>query len=160
MEQAGTEVLSRRVANDPEALRAIFAELGGDAKVALKAAFGWEWLADLPDQEGIELDLAPPRHTKAARVDRDARTVQASLDRRDNLVRLGSIREAVPPRQRRFGESGGGRETDRAGCPRCSSGGKFAILMWLPGRPKPRCPACGGEPLHTVKLAFDPRNPG
>jgi hypothetical protein len=35
----GLEVLSRRVSNEPEALRAIFAELGGEARVALEAAF-------------------------------------------------------------------------------------------------------------------------
>lgn len=47
--------------NDPEALRAIFVELGGEARVALEAAFGWEWLADLLEDEGIELHLAHPR---------------------------------------------------------------------------------------------------
>jgi hypothetical protein len=58
-------VLSRRVADDPEVLRAIFSGLGGDARVALEAAFGWEWLADLLDAEGIGLLLAHRRHTKA-----------------------------------------------------------------------------------------------
>jgi hypothetical protein len=53
----GLELLSRRVSNAPEALRAIFAELGGEARVALEAAFGWEWLADLLEAEGIELHL-------------------------------------------------------------------------------------------------------
>ena len=57
-DEEGLELLSRRVTNDPEALRAIFAQLGGDAKVALEAAFGWEWLADLLEGEGIELHLA------------------------------------------------------------------------------------------------------
>jgi transposase len=74
-DEQGLELLSRRVANDPGALRAIFAELGGEAKVALEAAFGWEWLADLLEGEGIELHLAHPRHTKAiaaARVKTDA----------------------------------------------------------------------------------------
>jgi hypothetical protein len=42
----GLELLSRRVTNDPEALRALFAQLGGEARVALEAGFGWEWLAD------------------------------------------------------------------------------------------------------------------
>jgi transposase len=68
-------LLSRRVTNDPEARGAIFAELGGEAKVALEAAFGWEWLADLLEGEGIELHLAHSRHTKAiaaARVKTDA----------------------------------------------------------------------------------------
>lgn len=65
LDEEGLELLSRRVTNDPEALRALFADLGGDAKVALEAAFGWEWLADLLEGEGIELHLAHPRHTKA-----------------------------------------------------------------------------------------------
>jgi transposase len=74
-DEEGLELLSRRVSNDPQALRAIFAELGGEARVALEAAFGWEWLADLLEAEGIELHLAHPRHTKAiaaARVKTDA----------------------------------------------------------------------------------------
>ena len=74
-DEQGVELLSRRVRNDPEALRALFAELGGEARVALEAAFGWEWLADLLEGEGIELHLAHPRHTKAiaaARVKTDA----------------------------------------------------------------------------------------
>jgi hypothetical protein len=49
-DEEGLELLSRRVPNDPEALRAIFAELGGDARVPLEA-FGWEWLADLLEAE-------------------------------------------------------------------------------------------------------------
>jgi hypothetical protein len=48
LDEAGVELLSRRVANEPEALRAILAELGGELKVALEATYGWEWLADLP----------------------------------------------------------------------------------------------------------------
>ena len=74
-DEEGLELLSRRVTNDPGVLRALLAELGGEAKVALEAAFGWEWLADLLEAEGIELHLAHPRHTKAiaaARVKTDA----------------------------------------------------------------------------------------
>src|ERR671911_2158046 len=56
-DEEGLELLSRRVANDPEALRAIFAEVGEDARVALEAAFGWEWLGALLDGGGNELQL-------------------------------------------------------------------------------------------------------
>jgi hypothetical protein len=69
------ELLSRRVANDPEALGAILAELGGELQVALEATYGWEWLADLLEQEGHELHLSHPLRTKAiaaARVKTDA----------------------------------------------------------------------------------------
>jgi len=47
LDEQGRELLSRRVANDPEALKAILGELGGELKVALEATYGWEWLADL-----------------------------------------------------------------------------------------------------------------
>src|SRR5918995_6553587 len=62
-DEEGLELLSRRVTNDPEALRAIFAELGGDAKVALEAAFGWEWLAGLVAGGGGAAPLPPPPPT-------------------------------------------------------------------------------------------------
>lgn len=62
-DEEGLELLSRRVTNDPEALRAIFAELGEDAKVALEAAFGWEWLADLLEPEGSR-STSPIRGTR------------------------------------------------------------------------------------------------
>src|SRR5213080_3844176 len=75
LDEQGTELLSRRVANEPEALKTILAELGGELKVALEATYGWEWLADLLEQEGCELHLAHPLRTKAiasARVKTDA----------------------------------------------------------------------------------------
>jgi transposase len=75
LDEQGTELLSRRVANDPEALRGILTELGGELKVALEATYGWEWLADLLEAEGHELHLSHPLRTKAiaaARVKTDA----------------------------------------------------------------------------------------
>src|SRR5260370_30578596 len=65
LDEQGTELLSRRVANDPEALKAILAELGGELKVALEATYGWEWLADLLAQEGHAPHLSPPPPTHA-----------------------------------------------------------------------------------------------
>jgi Transposase len=47
LDEQGTELLSRRVANDPEALRAILGELGAELRVALEATYGWEWPTDL-----------------------------------------------------------------------------------------------------------------
>jgi transposase len=104
-DEEGLELLSRRVTNDPEALRAIFAELGGDARVALEAAFGWEWLADLLDAEGIELHLAHPRHTKAiaaARVKTDAVDARTLA----HLLRADLLPEAyvAPPELRQLRE--------------------------------------------------------
>jgi transposase len=100
-DEQGLELLSRRVANDPEVLRAIFAELGGEARVALEAAFGWEWLADLLEAEGIELHLAHPRRTKAiaaARVKTDAVDARTLA----HLLRADLLPEAyVAPRELR-----------------------------------------------------------
>jgi transposase len=100
-DEEGLELLSRRVTNDPEALRALFAELGGEARVALEAAFGWEWLADLLEGEGIELHLAHPRHTKAiaaARVKTDAVDARTLA----HLLRADLLPEAyVAPRELR-----------------------------------------------------------
>ena len=66
--------------------------------MALEAAFGWEWLADLLEGEGIELHLAHPRHTKAiaaARVKTDA--VDARM--LAHLLRADRLPEAyVAPR--------------------------------------------------------------
>src|SRR3954463_2643364 len=75
LDDEGRELLSRRVVNEPEALKAILAELGGELQVALEATYGWEWLADLLEREGHELHLSHPLRTKAiaaARVKTDA----------------------------------------------------------------------------------------
>jgi transposase len=100
-DEQGLELLSRRVTNDPEVLRAIFAELGAEAKVALEAAFGWEWLADLLESEGIDLHLAHPRHTKAiaaARVKTDAVDARTLA----HLLRADLLPEAyIAPRELR-----------------------------------------------------------
>ena len=100
-DEQGLGLLSRRVRNDPGALRAVFAELGGEAKVALEAAFGWEWLAELLEGEGIELHLAHPRHTKAiaaARVKTDAVDARTLA----HLLRADLLPEAyVAPRELR-----------------------------------------------------------
>src|SRR6266536_1459263 len=101
LDEQGTELLSRRVANDPEALKAILAQLGGELKVALEATYGWEWLADLLDREGHELHLAHPLRTKAiaaARVKTDA------IDARTlaHLLRADLLPEAyIAPRELR-----------------------------------------------------------
>ena len=39
LDEGGTELLSRRVANEPQALKAILAELGGELQVALEATY-------------------------------------------------------------------------------------------------------------------------
>ena len=105
LDEEGLELLSRRLSNDPQALRAIFAGLGAEARVALEAAFGWEWLADLLEGEGIELHLAHPRHTKAiaaARVKTDAVDARTLA----HLLRADLLPEAyvAPPEPRELRE--------------------------------------------------------
>src|SRR6266566_1878360 len=101
LDEQGTELLSRRVANDPEALKTILAELGGELKVALEATYGWEWLADLLDREGHELHLSHPLRTKAiaaARVKTDAVDARTLA----HLLRTDLLPEAyVAPRELR-----------------------------------------------------------
>src|SRR5436309_10004254 len=60
LDEQGTELLSRRVANEPEALKAILDELGGELQVALEATYGWKWLAELLESEGHGLHLSHP----------------------------------------------------------------------------------------------------
>ena len=75
LDEAGCELLSRSIANDPGQLLELLGQLGDDPVVALEAAYGWEWLADLLDEQGIPLSLAHPLRTRAiasARVKTDA----------------------------------------------------------------------------------------
>jgi transposase len=101
LDEQGAELLSRRVANDPEALKAILAELGGELKVALEATYGWEWLADLLESEEHELHLSHPLRTKAiaaARVKTDAVDARTLA----HLLRTDLLPEAyVAPRELR-----------------------------------------------------------
>ncbi len=101
LDEQGKELLSRRVANDPEALKAILAGLGGELQVALEATYGWEWLADLLEREGHELHLSHPLRTKAiaaARVKTDAVDARTLA----HLLRTDLLPEAyVAPRELR-----------------------------------------------------------
>jgi transposase len=101
LDERGTELLSRRVANDPQALKAILDELGGELQVALEATYGWEWLADLLEAEGHELHLSHPLRTKAiaaARVKTDAVDARTLA----HLLRTDLLPEAyVAPRELR-----------------------------------------------------------
>lgn len=75
IDEEGTQVLSRRITNDPETFLELLGGLDGETEVALEATYGWEWLADLLEDAGYELHLAHPLRTKAiaaARVKTDA----------------------------------------------------------------------------------------
>ena len=65
LNEQGAELVSRRIGNDPGAFLELLQEIGDDAKIALEATYGWEWLADLLEGAGYELHLAHPLRTKA-----------------------------------------------------------------------------------------------
>jgi transposase len=71
----GTQLLSRRIVNDPATFLELLDGVEGESKIALEATYGWEWLAELLEEAGYELHLAHPLRTKAiasARVKTDA----------------------------------------------------------------------------------------
>src|SRR3954452_8796750 len=101
LDDRGNELLSRRITNDPATFLELLAEIDGESKIALEAAYGWEWLAELLEDPGYELHLAHPLRTKAiasARVKNDA------VDAR-TLAHLlpapGSCRRPISRRARR-----------------------------------------------------------
>jgi hypothetical protein len=49
VDECGVQVLSRRIVNDADVVEEVVAELGEEAKFALEATYGWEWLAQLLD---------------------------------------------------------------------------------------------------------------
>ena len=70
----GTQLFSRRVANEPDALLELLAE-AGDCRIAVEATYGWGWLVELLEDEGHDVHLAHPSLTRAiaaARVKTDA----------------------------------------------------------------------------------------
>lgn len=101
LDQEGGELLSRRIVNDPEAFLELLGGFGGEAKVALEATYGWEWLADLLEEAGYELHLAHPLRTKAiaaARVKTDAVDARTLA----HLLRTDLLPEAyIAPRELR-----------------------------------------------------------
>ena len=66
VDERGVQVLSRRIVNDADVFEAVIAELDEEeAKFALEATYGWEWLAQLLEARGCELHLVHLLRTKA-----------------------------------------------------------------------------------------------
>src|SRR3954467_12529168 len=101
VDERGEQLLSRRLVNDRERFRELLGELGDDARFALEATYGWEWLAELLEAEGRELHLAHPLRTKAiaaARVKTDAVDARTLAQ----LLRAALLPEAyIAPRELR-----------------------------------------------------------
>ena len=75
LDERGEQLFARQVPNEPQALLAALEALPARPVVALEASFGWEWLADLLEEQGLQLHLAHPLRTRAiaaARVKTDA----------------------------------------------------------------------------------------
>jgi transposase len=101
LDESGNELLSRRIVNEPAAFLELLRRLGDEARVALEATYGWEWLAELLEQAGYELHLAHPLRTKAiaaARVKTDAVDARTLA----HLLRADLLPEAyIAPRELR-----------------------------------------------------------
>ena len=101
LDEAGNQVLSRRIVNDPGTFLSLLAEIGGESNIALEATYGWEWLADLLEEVGYALHLAHPLRTKAiasARVKTDAVDARTLA----HLLRADLLPEAyIAPRELR-----------------------------------------------------------
>lgn len=69
----GTQLLSRRIVNDPATFLELLGELDGESKIAVEATYGWEWLADVLENAGYELHLAHPLRTRAIAAARERR---------------------------------------------------------------------------------------
>jgi transposase len=100
VDQDGELTLSRRIINNPDSFREVLGETEG-THVALEATYGWEWLADLLEQEGYDVHLAHPLRTRAiaaARVKTDAVDARTLA----HLLRTGLLPEAyiAPPELR------------------------------------------------------------
>lgn len=97
----GEQLMSRRIVNDADIFEELLDELGADARFALEATYGWEWLAQLLEDRGCELHLAHPLRTKAiasARVKTDAVDARTLA----HLLRTDLLPEAyIAPRELR-----------------------------------------------------------
>jgi transposase len=97
----GSQLLSRRIVNDPQTFLELLEGIDGESKIALEATYGWEWLADVLEEAGYELHLAHPLRTKAiasARVKTDAVDARTLA----HLLRADLLPEAyIAPRELR-----------------------------------------------------------
>ncbi len=102
MDEAGEVKLKRSIrSRPPEFVEALSSFKGQPLEVAFEATFGWGWLADLFDAEGITAHMSHPLATKAitsARVKND--TVDATT--LAHLLRTNLLPEAwiAPPEAR------------------------------------------------------------
>jgi transposase len=104
MNGAGEKLSTIRVANDPLTIAAAVAEAGPDPEVVLEATYGWYWVVDLLEANGVRVHLANPQGLNwgQRRVKNDERD---AIDLAD-MLRLGRLPEAwiAPPSVRELRE--------------------------------------------------------
>jgi transposase len=63
IDDSGSQLLSRRIVNDPQTFLELLEGIEGESKIALEATYGWEWLADLSCTSRIRSGprRSPPR---------------------------------------------------------------------------------------------------
>src|SRR5712691_4518376 len=93
--------LSKRIVNDRATFLELLAGLEGESRIAVEATYGWEWLAELLEDAGYEIQLAHPLRTRAiaaARVKTDAVDAKTLA----HLLRADLLPEAyIAPRELR-----------------------------------------------------------
>jgi transposase len=101
MSEAGQQLETVRISNDPEYLRQVMARAGEAPEVVLEATYGWYWAADTLAELGATVHLAHPLGVKMfsyRRVKNDQRDAADLAD----LLRMGRLPEAwiAPPATR------------------------------------------------------------
>jgi transposase len=101
IDEQGELSLSRRIVNDRDTFLEMLGGLDGESQIAVEATYGWEWLAELLEDEGYDVHLAHPLRTRAiaaARVKTDAVDAKTLA----HLLRADLLPEAyVAPRDLR-----------------------------------------------------------
>ncbi len=105
MTEAGEQLSTVRIVNDPVALGLEIAKAGSDPDVVLEATYGWYWAADVLSAAGARVHLAHPLGVKGFAYRRVKNDVRDAADLAD-LLRMGRLPEAylAPPPVRELRE--------------------------------------------------------
>jgi transposase len=101
MTEAGEQLETVRISNDPEYLRQVMARAGEHPEVVLEATYGWYWAADTLAELGATVHLAHPLGVKMFSLRRVKNDQRDAADLAD-LLRMGRLPEAwiAPPATR------------------------------------------------------------
>src|ERR671932_772197 len=105
MTEAGQQLSTVRIDNDPIALALEIAKAGPDPEVVLEATYGWYWAVDVLADAGARVHLAHPLGVKGFAYRRVKNDVRDAADLAD-LLRMGRLPEAwiAPPEVRELRE--------------------------------------------------------